>query len=195
MNTNIHLHLNAPGVELRTVLKPEALAEILAFIQKYRVEAAEGPDACRPEGRPQALHGMEQIGGGGGGGWRPERPHRPQPNVVSASGAKGAATEASEAAKQVFASMDFALIRERLPNLPFESALVVLVGYCEARSGNAVHFSQIRLLLSQSGYILPSNPSRDLRAAFGKGLMLEYPMRKFITLTDAGWRLAQQGVA
>jgi len=176
MSPPLHLMVHAPGLRMDALLQPEALSEILALIQRFRVEET-------PHRSPAP------FAAGMGAGFRPASPdmlrrRMPEglvPTVLSPEG---------EAARSRFSGLTWETVTHLLPDKKFATKVLLLTAWLEAQCGQPVFKGEVRTHFARTGEPFPANPGRDIRTLIIGGLMEKSPDRQHLTLSDTGWREA-----
>ena len=158
------------------VLKLEALPEIIALIQRYRVE----------EGPPRS-----PFAAGLGAGFRPVSPEMLRRRMVPGVEATVLSAE-GEAALARFRALLWESLTGLLPKKKFAIKLLLLTAWLEAHGGQPVFKGDVRTHFARTGEPFPANPGRDTRTLIIDGLILKSSDRQHLSLSEAGWQEAVQ---
>ncbi len=167
----IHLNLHSPGLHLETLLRSEALPELMELIQRHRLE---DPDpGLMPSRKPFGRRG-------------PRGRHGPCDDVVVQLDAA-----ALETRERVSAMSVEDLFHKHASPQTFAEKFLVLAAWHEAiayrdktkaSSGGRTLVQSLVLL----GETPPANPPRDVQQAISQGWITRSKPRR-LTVTTAGW--------
>jgi hypothetical protein len=158
------------------LLRPEALPELIALIQRFRVEEAP-PRSAAP------------FAAAVGAGFRPASPEMlrrrmpmgAEPTVLGAEGA---------AALARFRGMTWGSLVALLPGKKFATKLLLLTAWLEAHGGQPVFKGEVRTHFARTGEPFPANPGRDTRTLIIDGLIDKTSDRQHLSLSEDGWKEA-----
>jgi len=177
---SFHVLVHAPGLHVDAVLRPEALGEVMALIQRFRVEDG-------PRRMPAAL------AAGVGAGFRPMG----MEGVRRRMGMEGDVVELSPegaAAMARFGSLAWESLIALLPEKTFATKLLLVTAWLQARTGHPVFKGEVRTHFSRTGEPFPANPGRDTRTLIIDGLILKSQDRQHLSLSEAGWKEAARSL-
>ena len=160
-------------------LKLEGLAELLALIQRLRLEEA-------GMGRPQTSFGV-----GRGAGFRAATPEMLRRRMPAAMEPVERSVE-GEAAVARFRSLPWESLTALMPGKRFGTKLLVLTAWLEAQAGQPVFKGDVRAHFARTGEPFPANPGRDTRSLIIDGLILKSSDRQHLSLSEAGWKEAMR---
>jgi hypothetical protein len=165
----IKLHIQSLGFHLQTLLSPEALPELIALAQKYRVT-----DITEIQRHRQALGG-------------PVKRHHPE----SGDARTISRSPEGETIAARFTALEIEALSPIIATLTYPEKFLIALAWLESRPGNtqAVHRGITKRTLAQLGHEVPANPARDIKAAIDQG-WLEATGDRCLVTTDAGWQKA-----
>ncbi|MFN0128338.1 MAG: hypothetical protein ACKV19_16820 [Verrucomicrobiales bacterium] len=174
----LQLLVHAPGLHMDALLRPEALSEVLALIQKFRVEEA-------------SRRLPSQFASGVGAGFRPVSAdslrRRMRADVELEPLSPGGA-----AAMARFRLLAWESLTALLLGRTFATKLLLVTAWLEAHTGHPVFKGDVRSHFSRTGEPFPANPGRDTRTLIIDGFILKSQDRQHLTLSEAGWKEASQ---
>ncbi len=176
MSPSLHLMVHAPGLHMDARLRPEALSEVIALIQRFRVE--------------ETIHrSPAPLAAGLGAGFRPASPdmlrrRMPEGCVPTVLDSEG------EAALARFRNLPWESLIALLPGKKFATKLLMLTAWLEAHGGQPVFKGEVRTHFARTGEPFPANPGRDTRTLIIDGLIDKTSDRQHLSLSEAGWKEA-----
>ena len=165
----IKLQIQSPGFHMQSLLKPEALPELIALAQRYRVS-----DVTEIQRHRQSL----------GGPGKRQRPEASEAPTISRS-------PEAEAFAARFATIEVGALSQMIASLTYPEKFLIALAWLESRPGNtqAIHRGITKRTLAKLGHEVPANPARDIKAAIDQG-WLEATGDRCLVTTDAGWQKA-----
>jgi hypothetical protein len=172
MFDSIHILLRAPGLHMNAAIRLEGLSELLALVQRYRVE--------------EVTPG-ERVSGLGVGGFRLSGLGRLRRRTIS-DGEPVVLSEEGVAIRSRFQAVAWEGMKSLLPGKTFGMKLLLVAAWLEAQRGQPVFKGEVRVHFARTGEPFPANPGRDTRALIDEGLILKTSDRQHLSVSDAGWR-------
>jgi hypothetical protein len=166
---NVRIQIQSPGLHLNSMLKAEALPELIELVQKHRITDPE--KLAKIAKRARKLRMAESPDEA------PKAAVSPAPELKPRS--IKVRTRVSKVPVQ--------RVLNATAGLTFPERIVALTGWLQGQNeGQTVRPRDIKQLLVNARQDPPANPGRDFRLAWDQGWLVRLQPREFV-LSNAGW--------